>query len=133
MNFTFLAPFEPQLRSILRIMTAATFFTHGTQKLFEWPAKAGFPLSTLTYTAATLEVIGGFLLIIGLFSRPVAFILSGLMACAYFMGHAFGANGFVFFPLLNRGEAAMLFCFIFLYLSAAGPGPWSVDAQRGQA
>lgn len=133
MHFDFLAPWAPQLRSVLRIMAALTFFTHGTQKLFAWPIAFPFPLSPLTYTAAGLEVVGGALLAVGLFSRPVAFILSGLMACAYFMGHAFGKDGFVFFPIMNRGEAAMLFCFIFLYIAAAGPGPWSLDAQRGRA
>jgi putative oxidoreductase len=82
----------------------------------------------MLYTAATLEVVGGLLLIVGLFSRPVAFVLSGEMAVAYFMGHA--PQGF--FPVLNGGEAAMLFCFIFLYIAAAGPGPWSVDAAAGR-
>lgn len=133
MKFDFLAPWAPQLRSVLRIMTALTFFTHGTQKLFAWPTAFPFPLSGLTTTAAWLEVVGGALLAIGFFTRPVAFVLSGLMAFAYFLGHALGKDGFVFFPIMNRGEAAMLFCFIFLYLAAAGPGPWSVDAQRGQA
>ena len=131
MNFTFLAPWAPELRSVLRAMTAMTFFTHGLQKLLAWPIAFPLPMTPLTYTSATLEIIGGAMLAIGLFSRPVAFILSGLMACAYFIGHAFSASGFVFFPLANRGEAAMLFCFIFLYLAAAGPGPWSVDAWLG--
>lgn len=133
MNLNFLAPWAPQLRSVLRIMAAASFFSHGTQKLLSWPAPFPVPLTSLTYTAGTLEVVGGFVLTIGLFSRPVAFVLSGLMACAYFIGHAFGTNSFVFFPIINRGETAMLFCFIFLYIAAAGPGPWSIDAQRGQA
>lgn len=131
MNFTYLAPWAPQLRSLLRIMTALTFLTHGTQKLLAWPVAFPIPMTVLTYTAAIMEIIGGVLLALGFFSRPVAFILSGLMACAYFIGHAFGASGFVFFPIMNRGEAAMLFCFIFLYLAAAGPGPWSIDALRG--
>lgn len=132
MNFEFLAPWAPQLRSILRIMTALTFLTHGTQKWFAWPVQFPFPMSSLLYTSATIEIIGSMLLTVGIFSRPVAFILSGLMACAYFIGHAFGATGFVLFPIANRGEAAMLFCFVFLYLAAAGPGPWSVDARLGQ-
>jgi len=79
--------------------------------------------------AGTLEVVGGILLVIGLFSRPVAFVLSGLMAVAYFMAHA--PQGF--FPVMNNGEAAMLFCWVFLYIAAAGPGPISVDAMRGRA
>ena len=129
MQLTFLQPWAPRILSILRILAAATFLTHGTMKLFGWPAPFPYPLNGLLYTAAILEVVGGALLVIGLFSRPVAFILSGLMAFAYFLGHAGGG----FFPVLNGGEAAMLFCFIFLYIAAAGPGPWSVDAAQGRA
>ena len=129
MQFTYLQPWAPQLLSVLRIMSAATFLTHGTMKLLSWPEAVKFPLGTQHYVAAGLEIVGGILLVIGLFSRPVAFVLSGLMAFAYFLGHA----GRGFFPVLNGGEAALLFCFIFLYIAAAGPGPWSVDAQRGQA
>ncbi|MBX3580753.1 MAG: DoxX family protein [Rhizobiaceae bacterium] len=129
MQLTFLQPWAPQILSLLRILAAATFLTHGTMKLFGWPAPFPYPLNGLLYTAAILEVVGGILLVIGLFSRPVAFILSGLMAFAYFLGHAGGG----FFPVLNGGEAAMLFCFIFLYIAAAGPGPWSVDAASGRA
>jgi len=122
----FLNKWSPQLLSILRIMSAATFLTHGTMKLFGWPAAVKFPLNPLLYTAGTMEVVGGILLTVGLFSRPVAFLLSGLMACAYFIGHSTRD----FFPVLNNGEAALLFCFIFLYVAAAGPGPWSIDAMR---
>jgi putative oxidoreductase len=129
MQMTFLQPWAPQILSVLRIMTAATFLTHGTMKLFGWPAEFPYPLNALLYVAAVLEVVGGLLLVVGLFSRPVAFVLSGLMAFAYFIGH--GSGGF--FPVLNGGEAAMLFCFIFLYIAAAGPGPWSVDAATGRA
>lgn len=128
MDFAFLRPYAPHLLSILRIFSAATFFTHGSMKLFSWPAEFPYPLSALTTTAGVLEVVGGLLLTIGLFSRPVAFILSGLMAFAYFLGHAGGG----FFPVLNGGEAAVLFCFIFLYIAAAGPGPISVDAKMGR-
>ena len=128
MDFAFLRPYAPHLLSILRIFSAATFFTHGTMKLLGWPAEFPYPLNGLTTTAAVLETVGGLLLIIGLFSRPVAFVLSGLMAFAYFIGHA----GSGFFPVLNGGEAAMLFSFIFLYIAAAGPGPISVDAQMGR-
>lgn len=129
MQMTFLHGWAPQLLSILRILAAATFFTHGAMKLFAWPAPFPYPLNTMLYTAAVLEVVGGLFLIIGLFSRPVAFVLSGLMAFAYFIGHS--PRGF--FPVLNGGEAAMLFCFIFLYIAAAGPGLWSVDAVVGRA
>jgi len=129
MQLTFLQPWAPRILSILRILAAATFLTHGTMKLFGWPAPFPYPLNGLLYTAAILEVVGGALLVIGLFSRPVAFILSGLMAFAYFLGHASGG----FFPALNGGEPALLFCFVFLYIAAAGPGPWSVDAAQGRA
>lgn len=129
MQLTFLQPWAPQILSLLRILAAATFLTHGTMKLFGWPAPFPYPLNELLYVAAILELVGGILLVIGLFSRPVAFILSGLMAFAYFLGHAGGG----FFPVLNGGEPALLFCFIFLYIAAAGPGPWSVDAASGRA
>ncbi|PLP58793.1 DoxX family protein [Mesorhizobium loti] len=128
MQFGFLRPWAPHLLSILRILTAGTFLTHGTMKLLGWPAPFPYPLNGMTTTAAVLEIVGGILLVIGLFSRPVAFILSGLMAFAYFIAHA-PEN---FFPALNGGEAAMLFCFAFLYIAAAGPGPWSVDAVLGK-
>ncbi|MCO5062959.1 MAG: DoxX family protein [Rhizobiaceae bacterium] len=128
MDFAFLRPFAPHLLSILRILSAATFFTHGSMKLFGWPAEFPYPLSGLTTTAGVLEVVGGLLLAIGLFSRPAAFVLSGMMAFAYFLGHAGGG----FFPVLNGGEAAMLFCFVFLYIAAAGPGPISVDRAMGR-
>ena len=128
MQLGFLRPWAPHLLSILRILTAATFLTHGTMKLLGWPAPFPYPLNGLTTTAAVLEIVGGLLLVIGLFSRPVAFVLSGLMAFAYFIAHA-PQN---FFPALNGGEAAMLFCFAFLYIAAAGPGPWSVDALLGK-
>ena len=125
MQMTFLRPWAPHILSILRILASATFITHGTMKFFAWPEPFPFPLNGLLYVAAILEVVGGILLLIGLFSRPVAFLLSGFMAAAYFMGHA--TNGF--FPVLNGGEPALLFCWVFLYIAAAGPGPLSVDAQ----
>lgn len=128
MQFGFLRPWAPHLLSVLRILTAGTFLTHGTMKLLSWPAPFPYPLNGMTTTAAVLEIVGGILLVVGLFSRPVAFILSGLMAFAYFIAHA-PEN---FFPVLNGGEAAMLFCFAFLYIAAAGPGPWSVDAALGK-
>jgi len=130
MKFDFLAPWAPYIRSILRILAAATFFTHGSMKLFGWPASMGDgALPPLMLVAGILEVVGGLLLVVGLFSRPVAFVMSGLMAAAYFMAHAPQS----FFPVLNSGEAAMLFCWVFLYISAAGPGPISVDAKLGRA
>ncbi|WP_222403690.1 DoxX family protein [Rhizobium leguminosarum] len=119
----------PLLLSLLRIMAAASFFTHGTMKLFSWPAPFEYPMNALLYDAGFLEVVGGLLLIIGLLSRPVAFVLSGLMAFAYFMVHAGGG----FFPVLNHGEAAMLYCFVFLYIAAAGPGSLSLDAMTANS
>lgn len=129
MDFGFLRPWAPHILSILRILASLTFLTHGTMKLLGWPAEFPYPLSGLTATAGVLEIVGGILLAIGLFSRPVAFILSGMMAVAYFMAHA-GSN---FFPVLNGGEAAMLFCWVFLFIAAYGPGPISVDARLGKA
>lgn len=125
----FIRNLDSQLLSILRIFAAGSFFTHGTMKLFSWPEPFEYPLNPLLYSAGILEVIGGLLLVVGLFARPVAFLLSGLMAFAYFIVHS--PNGF--FPVLNHGEAAMLYCFLFLYISAAGPGTWSLDAlQEGK-
>lgn len=123
----------PRLRSILRIVTGLLFIPLGTMKLFAWPI--GMPPNNATAELMSqvgiggiLEVFGGALILIGLFTRPVAFILSGEMAVAYFQFHA-PQN---FWPMINQGQPAILFCFIFLYLSAAGAGPWSVDALRGK-
>jgi len=112
--------------SILRIVTALLFMQHGTSKLFGFPPSP-FPvhsLMSLIGVSAVLEAVGGGLLVLGLFTRPVAFILCGEMAVAYFMAHAPHS----FFPLLNKGDSAIQFCFVFLYLVFAGPGPWSLDA-----
>ena len=118
----------PRLLSVLRIMTALLFMAHGTVKLFGFPdtGKPGPELFSLMGLAGTLEVVGGVLLVLGLFTRPVAFILSGQMAVAYFMAHAPQS----FFPINNRGDAAVLFCFVFLYLTAAGPGAFALDNGR---
>jgi putative oxidoreductase len=116
----------PYLLSVLRIVTAFLFMAHGTQKLFSFPAAFPMELNTMLWIAGVLEVFGGLLVLIGLFTRPVAFILSGQMAVAYFMAHA----GRSFWPLLNGGEGAVLYCFIFLYIAAAGAGPLSVDRMR---
>jgi putative oxidoreductase len=119
----------PRLLSVLRIMTGLQFLEHGTQKFFSFPARAGaMPgLASLSGVQGCLELVGGVLIVLGVFTRPVAFILAGNMAVAYFMAH-YPRN---FFPALNGGDAAILFCFVFLYLSAAGGGVWSVDARRG--
>lgn len=124
----------PQLLSTLRIIAAFLFTQYGTAKLLAFPG-AVMPgggtasLTSLAGIAGLLEMVGGALLLIGLFTRPVAFILSGEMAVAYFKGHA--PHGF--WPVLNQGSPAIFFCFLWLYVSAAGPGPWSLDALRHAA
>jgi putative oxidoreductase len=126
---SFSSQWAPRILSLLRIVTAFLFMQHGGQKLFGFPApsQAAHPLFSLIGVAGILEFFGGLLLLIGLFSRPVAFLLSGQMAVAYFMVHA--PQGF--WPLLNRGELAVMYCFVFLYLFVAGGGSWSVDRLRG--
>jgi putative oxidoreductase len=116
----------PVVLSVLRIITGLLLLQHGTGKLFGFPA--GLPSldkmpTALIYFTGTVELIGGVLITIGLFTRPVAFILSGFMAAAYFMVHL----PMGFFPALNFGELAVLYCFVFLFLAAAGPGAWAVD------
>ena len=114
--------------SLLRIVAALLFLLHGTSKLFGFPP-FGRPLpevGTLLWIGAILELVGGLALLVGILSRPVAFILSGEMAVAYWMFHAPQST----FPSANMGEPAILFCFIFLLIAAAGPGPWSLDASR---
>jgi putative oxidoreductase len=115
--------YAPYVLSLLRIIAAGSFFTHGTMKIFAWPAPFEYQMSSLVYIAGLMEVVGGFVLAIGLATTPVAFVLSGLMAFAYFMAHA----PLNFFPVLNGGEPSVLYCFLFLYIAAAGPGSWSVD------
>jgi len=116
---------SPQLLSVLRIVTGFLFMAHGMQKWLGFPVPPPSPvtLTSLAGAAGMLELVGGPLILIGLFTRPVAFVLSGLMAFAYFIAHAPGG----FWPIVNRGELAALYSFVFLYLAAAGGGPWSVD------
>lgn len=123
-----LSGWTPRVLSILRIAAALTFISHGSQKLWGFPAPFPMELNTLLVIAAWLEVVGGGLLLVGLFTRPVAFVLSGQMAVAFFLGHAIPSKSVI--PSLNQGEAAYLFTFIFLYLAFAGGGSWSVDAAR---
>ena len=126
------AAWAPRLLSVLRIVSALIFLEHGSQKLLGFPpmpAGAAMPAPlTLLWFGGILELFGGLLLLIGLFTRPVAFVLAGEMAVAYWMFHAPQGP----FPALNLGDAAILYCFVFLYFSAAGPGPWSLDALRGR-
>ena len=124
----------PSFLSILRIVAAFLFMQFGTAKWFAFPAPimpdgSTVALASLVGVAAILEAVGGLLLLVGLFTRPVAFLLSGQMAVAYFVGHA--PQGF--WPVLNQGTPAILFSFLWLYLSAVGPGPWSLDALRARA
>jgi putative oxidoreductase len=119
----------PRLLAALRIMAALLFFEHGLVKVFGFPPGAApgpQPLLSYLGIAGLMEVVGGWLVTIGLFTRPVAFLLAGEMAFGYFTVHA----PLGFFPAINAGDAAILFCFIFLYLAAAGPGAWSMDEMR---
>ena len=123
---SFYASWTPRLLSVLRIVAAFLFIAHGAQKLFGFLAPPGAPsppLLSVMGIGGVLEFLGGLLLLVGLFTRPVAFILSGMMAVAYFMAHAPGG----FWPLQNKGELAVLYCFVFLFLSVAGGGEWSLD------
>jgi putative oxidoreductase len=128
MDFRFLEPYRPQLLAILRIVAGLLFLEHATQKFFAFPAPfLVHPLPTMLLVAGVIELVGGILITLGLFTRLAAFISSGEMAAAYFIGH-FSKGGF--WPVLNKGEAAILFCFVFLYIVAAGPGAWSLDSKR---
>ena len=125
-----LSRYAPYTLGLLRIFTALTFISHGTQKLFGFPATATSSLpavASLPWIAGVLEVVGGALVLVGFLTRPVAFVLSGLMAVAYWMAHAPKS----FYPLLNGGEPALLFCFIFFYIFFAGPGSFALDNRRG--
>jgi putative oxidoreductase len=121
----------PWLLAALRIMSALLFLEHGLVKVFGFPpgaAPGAQPLTSFLGIAGLIEMVGGWLLLMGLFTRPVAFVLAGEMAVGYFLVHA----PLGFYPAINAGEPAILFCFIFLYLAAAGPGAWSVDEMRAQ-
>ncbi len=121
---SFMKQYENQTYALLRIVSGFAFLGHGAQKAMnfsELPAQ-------MAYIVAPIELIGGALIIIGLFTAPVAFLASGLMAAAYWMAHFSTEN---YLPIMNRGDAAVLYCFIFLYISSKGSGIWSVDASRG--
>jgi len=123
---TFYASWTPRLLSVLRIIAAFLLIPHGAQKLFGFLAPPGMqslPTFSQMWFGGVLEFFGGLLLLVGLFTRPVAFILSGMLAVAYFQFHAPGG----FWPLQNKGEVAVLYCFVFLFLAVAGGGEWSLD------
>jgi putative oxidoreductase len=127
-NGSFTVGWAPRVLSILRIIQGFLLIPHGSQKLFGWPPMAmpgaGGPMPGYIYFAGVLEFVGGVLLLFGLFTRPVAFLISGMMAVAYFMAHA--PRGFL--PLVNQGELAVIYCFVCFYLAFAGGGPWSLDS-----
>jgi putative oxidoreductase len=123
-----LAPFAPYAYALLRIIAGLLFVSHGGQKLFGWFGGPSVPLTSLFGLAGILEIILGILIVIGLLTAITAFIASGEMAVAYFIGH-FPKS---FWPLENQGEPAVLFCFIFLYMATQGSGIWSVDGARGE-
>ena len=128
----FYATWSPRLLGLLRIILGLLFLQHGTAKLFGAPHVAmfdGLQLFSVMGAAGIIELVGGTLLLVGLFTRPVAFVLSGQMAAAYFMAHA--PAGFL--PILNGGEMAVMYCFTFLYFAVAGAGAYSLDALRGKA
>ena len=132
MDFRQLEKYQPQLRALLRIVVALLFMEHGLAKLIHFPVAqpgAPDPLPAILLAAAIIEIVAGALITLGLFTRLAAFIAAGEMAIAYFMFHAPAG----FWPIVNMGEGAILYCFVFLYLAAAGPGAWSVDGMRAQA
>ena len=124
-NVAGIARYRPYVLSIVRIVVALLFFEHGMSRLFGFPSPLPTPaLFSMYWFAGAIEFAGGAMVAVGLFTRVAAFVMSREMAFAYFLSHAPGG----FFPILNRGDAAILYCFIFLYLAFAGAGPWSLDA-----
>ena len=121
-----LLKWTPYLLSVLRIVAAIVYIGYGTQKFFGFPEGPASPLFSLLGAAGVIETFGGLLMLLGLLTRPVGFVLSGEMAVAYWLNHA--PRGLWLFPSLNGGAPAVLFCFIYLYLATAGGGPWSLDA-----
>jgi len=126
----FMKTYNAQTYALLRIMTGALFVCHGSQKLIGWPGEAPAEAPAfILYTAGPIELVAGALVMVGLYTRWAAFISSGTMAAAYWMAH--GTKHLL--PILNHGELAVLYCFIFLFIAANGPGIWSADAARGDA
>lgn len=127
---SFMKSYEQQTYALLRIVSGFVFLFHGTQKLLGFPPAQWEMAWHVQYVAGGIELIGGALIMIGLFTAPIAFLASGLMAFAYWIAHFSTEN---WLPIMNRGDAAVLYCFIFLYISAKGSGIWSVDAIRGSS
>lgn len=126
----FLGRFEEQTYALFRMMTGFLFLWHGTQKLLNFPLEYPYgPLTPITTAAGVIELVGGILIMVGLLTRPVAFVCSGTMAVAYWMAHGLNA----FFPLVNHGELAAFYCFAFLFIAAKGAGIWSIDSQFAAA
>jgi putative oxidoreductase len=127
MGFTFLARWQPYLLSVLRIVSGLLFLEHGSTKLLHFPATMPMPpggaFQAVFIAAGVIELVGGALVTVGALTRIAAFIMSGEMAVAYFMVHMHAG----IWPVVNGGESAILFCFVFLYLAAAGPGPWAIS------
>lgn len=126
MNLSFLNKYQPYTLAALRIISGLLYFAHGTQKAFSFPIEGPASLSAMALISALLELIGGTLIVLGLFTRPVAFILSGHMAFAYFIAHAPRS----FYPIANGGDSAILFCFVFLLLFTSGPGAFALDKRN---
>jgi putative oxidoreductase len=124
---SFMKAYQEQTYALLRITTGFMFLFHGTQKLLGFPPASYDPPAHILYVAGPIELIGGALIMIGLFTAPIAFLSSGLMAAAYWMAH-FGAEKYL--PIMNGGDAAVMYCFIFLYISTKGSGIWSVDGGK---
>ena len=125
-----LSPYQPAALAALRIITALLFIEHGTQKLFGFPP-APYAITTLFFVAGVIELVGGVLILLGLFTRPVAFLLSGEMAIAYFLAHwaIVTASPHSPLPVINGGAGAIMYCFVFLYFAASGPGPWALNQK----
>jgi putative oxidoreductase len=125
----FMRPWSPHTYALMRIVTGLLFLWHGSQKLLGFPVPAMEMPAFVKFIAGPIELFGGILVMIGLFTRWAAFLCSGLMAAAYWMAHGTKA----LFPIQNQGEMAALYCFVFLFISAYGPGIWSADAARGRS